>query len=192
MTISLAIDASGINKIAEKMAMINANPEPLLLIAIQVGQTSVHRNFVALGRPTPWAPRKPLTEKILENRYGYVKGVLLRVTSHLMAATGLGGQVGADGVLRVEGNTAYLVNNTPYAAKLHYGDPGGEPYVETVKQHQRISPKGNVYTVKAHQRNAITRPIPPRPFMMWQKEDGEDVAAYCRSYLIKTLSFDTH
>jgi len=183
--LTVTIDSGNVEGWAKVMGEISGNPEPLLLIAMQVGQSKTQYRFANFG--PGWAPRSPVTEKILEHKRPGSIGVLMYITGRLANATGLGGQVGTDGVLSISGNSAYLINNVPYGFKLQYGDPGGESYIEIVQEHQRISSRGRVYVVRAHTRNAKTRPIPPRPFLYWDQEDADDIGAYCKDYIEKKL-----
>lgn len=191
--LTIDVDMKQFNAPIERFLSILAHPKPILLQAIKVGQESINKGFITKGYGA-WKERSSVTEKILENQYGYVKGELMRISTHLMNATGLAGQTGADGAIIADDNMATLENRTPYARKLHYGDPGGEPYVQEYHRRDRgnawrqsiktrkISARKTTVTGTFY-RHVKTRPIPPRPFMVWQTEDVADVEAYCIEYI---------
>ena len=172
-------------------------PERFMKACFAQAQFSYMENFIQKGRPVRWKDWATLTIKIKENRQkwtGKSPGDLLRDSGRLMAALGQangamdpGSPAGGDGYYQITDNEMTAGVIVDYAAKQNYGDPGGEPITEQVREHpyhrhamsnvkSRKAYKPRRGMVEAHVRHTFTRPIPARPFLGWQQEDADLLA----------------
>ena len=125
------------------------------------GLRSVAQNFRAQGRPTRWAPLRPVTRRrkgARKNKILVDSGRLRRSFTH-----------------EVSGSQVTVGTRTKYAAVHQFGARKGSlgRKMVTISQHTRYLKSGKAVTVRSHKRNIISPwgDIPARPMVAPQPHD---------------------
>ncbi|MBF0531034.1 MAG: phage virion morphogenesis protein [Deltaproteobacteria bacterium] len=166
-----------------------ADMRPVLTDIGWIVQRSVIRNFQSQGRPTPWAPLKESRIKRRVKKGGGATPIL-RDTGHLIRSI----------IPRVTGPDQVTVGtNMIYAGTMQYGakkgafgrvtiparaqkSPGRDQYRTTAKG-RKIKVASGVLYMRERTQAIPWGDIPPRPFLMVQSEDWNEIKAAVRDYL---------
>lgn len=128
-----------------------------LSIIGEIAQTSIQENFDQEGRPTKWASLSTKTTIPQREASGHWPGKILTRTGSLVRSINY--RVGNDAVT--------IGPNVKYAATMHFGAKKGQ-----FRSSPRPIPWGD---------------IPPRPYMILQKEDWEDMREDLEKFLSRNV-----
>lgn len=161
-------------------------PAPMLK---EIGETmvaSVLRNFEAEGRPTKWAPLSPMT---IARRRNQNKGSI-----KILQDTGrLKNSITYD-ITRYGGTAVAIGTNVEYGRIHQLGGKAHFPaHIEKVRSHIRVMGSKSV-KVAAHNRKvkARTAVIPQRKYLMFQKQDIQDIRSIILEHLQNTQNADNN
>lgn len=155
------------------------NLRPFFEALVPIIHTSILTNFRVGGRPKRWTPLSQgwtVKQRQKEGTWGSAMQPILQRYGTLRASIG---QVRTIGTHHLEYGTALAK-----AKPLQEGRPARDATV-TVKAHTRritqawgrpISP--TVVAVRSHSRKQHFGKLPARPFVMFQKEDVEQISNY--------------
>lgn len=171
-TIQLTV-SDGIRPIIMEMIRRGQNTTPAMRVIGEIGRTSIVKNFVAEGRPTPWKESRRAQKE---------GGKTLTKTTRLMKSI-----IPAPGRDYVDIGT-----NVVYAAVHNFGKEIKQPARERIL-HFRHKGKSNVNLFSKPKKakfgmkvagKAYTISMPKREFMLIQPEDWKEIERALGEYLI--------
>lgn len=139
---------SRIKKFFDRVIKRLDNPDTPLKKASLVMLRSIDRNFREEGRPVKWATLSPLTKALRRGSFGGTHKIL-QDTGRLKASISA----------KIFKDYAKVGTNLEYARLMQ---KGGMSKAQTVKRGKRT------YNIKSHK-------VPARPFILFQREDIEDI-----------------
>jgi len=192
MDITVNVDQNSVNltkQFIEKKKKQYSNWTPVLKKISLLMYRSVIKNFEDEGRPVKWKPLSVLTKFIKSHRSGGRKERNPKILQD-------SGDLKKSIIPHIEEDsrnaTVSVGSNLSYAKLQHYGGFGTGGTVKispfyrkskgTAGNKKYIASnyvKGFTMTIKAGHK------IPPRPFMLIQKEDEEQIRKWVRGYVIE-------
>jgi len=170
MRLEISITEKDVQEMLQRIQTRLGGDKELLMRAIgETAVTSINKNFERGGRPHRWKPSHRVEKKGGET---LVNNAHLKKSIHPEAT-----------------NDSVVIGTADVrAATLHFGAKQGSfgVFESRIKEHFRRSESGEIKKVKAHTRRQALPwgDIPPRPFMLVQDEDWEEIRNTIIEYIM--------